>query len=51
MSLLLLFIFLGDDTEFVECCFNDIENKIIFNNEIGVDFEAMVLCKSGIISN
>jgi len=45
------FVFLSDDTEFVEYCFNDIENKVIFNNEIGVDFAVMVLCKSGIISN
>ena len=45
------FIFLSDDIEFVECCFNDIENKVIFNNETGVDFAVMVLCKSGIISN
>ena len=45
------FVFLSDDTEFVEYCFNDIENKVIFNNEIGVDFAIMVLCKSGIISN
>ena len=45
------FIFLSDDIEFVKYCFNDIENKIIFNNEIGVDFAIMVLCKSGVISN
>jgi len=45
------FVFLSDDTEFVEYCFNDIDNKVIFNNEIGVDFAVMVLCKSGIISN
>ena len=45
------FVFLSDDTEFVEYCFNDIENKIIFSNETGVDFAVMILCKSGIISN
>ena len=45
------FVFLSDDTEFVEYCFNDIENKVIFSNEIGVDFAVMILCKSGIISN
>jgi len=45
------FVFLSDDTEFVEYCFNGIENKVIFSNEIGVDFAIMVLCKSGIISN
>jgi len=45
------FVFLSDDTEFVEYCFNDIKNKIIFNNEIGVDFAIIVLCKSGIVAN
>ena len=35
----------------MEYCFNDIENKVIFSNEIGVDFAVMILCKSGIISN
>ncbi|GAF71019.1 unnamed protein product [marine sediment metagenome] len=45
------FVFLSDDIEFVDYCFNDIENKLICNNETGVDFAVMVLCKSGIISN
>ena len=44
-------IFLSDDTEFVEYCFNNIKNKVILNVEIAVGFVVMVLCRSGIVSN
>lgn len=45
------FIFLSDDPEFVECCFEYIENKIISRNSTGIDLAIMSLCEYGIASN
>ena len=45
------FIFLSDDTEFIEKEFNDIENKIISTkNHFGTDLAIMTLCESAILS-
>ena len=45
------FVFLSDDASFVECCFEDIENKYISRNSMEVDLALMSLCKYGIVSN
>jgi hypothetical protein len=45
------FIFLSDDPEYVECCFKDIENKLVSNNEMATDLAIMSLCEYGITSN
>lgn len=45
------FIFLSDDAEFVECCFGNLENKIISRNSMGTDLAIMSLCEYGIVSN
>lgn len=45
------FVFLSDDPEFVECCFKDIENKIISKNDYGTDLAIMTQCEYGIMSN
>ena len=48
---ILFFIFLSDDAGFVECCFEDIENKYISRNSMTVDLALMSLCLYGIVSN
>ena len=48
---ILFFIFLSDDAGFVECCFEDIENKYISRNSMTVDLAIMSLCLYGIVSN
>lgn len=45
------FIFLTDDPEFVEYCFQEVKNKVISNNSIFVDFAVMTWCEYGILSN
>lgn len=45
------FVFLSDDPNYVECCFSQIENKIISRNNVGVDLAIMSLCDAGICSN
>jgi hypothetical protein len=45
------FVFLTDDPEFVEYCFENIHNKIISQNSMFVDFAIMTLCEYGIMSN
>lgn len=45
------FIFLSDDRNFVKYYFEDVKNKIISNNSMGVDFAIMTLCDHGILSN
>ena len=45
------FVFLSDDIGFVECCFENIENKYISRNNMAVDLALMSLCEYGIVSN
>lgn len=45
------FIFLSDDPEYVECCFKDIENKLVSNNDMVTDLAIMSMCEYGIVSN
>ncbi|MBK2340594.1 alpha-1,2-fucosyltransferase [Francisella philomiragia] len=45
------FIFLSDDPEFVECCFESIGNKYISTNSMAIDLAIMSLCEYGIASN
>lgn len=45
------FIFLSDDFTFVECCFENIKNKIISKNSMGIDLAIMSQCEYGIVSN
>lgn len=45
------FIFLTDDPEFVEYCFEETRYKIISNNSMFVDFSIMTKCEYGILSN
>ncbi len=45
------FVFLSDDSSYVECCFENIKNKIISKNSMGTDLAIMSLCQYGIVSN
>lgn len=45
------FVFLSDDSSFVECCFENVENKIISRNSMATDLAIMSLCEYGIVSN
>lgn len=45
------YIFLSDDTEYVEKNFSWVENKTISKNNMYVDFAIMTLCDYGILSN
>jgi len=45
------FIFLTDDPEFVEYCFDNIKNKVISQKSMLVDFSIMTSCDYGILSN
>lgn len=45
------FIFLSDDPEYVECCFEDIHNKLVSNNDMVTDLAIMSLCEYGVVSN
>ncbi|WP_373033601.1 alpha-1,2-fucosyltransferase [Sulfurovum sp.] len=45
------FIFLSDDPAFVECCFKELENKLIPSNTMATDLAIMTLCNYGIVSN
>lgn len=46
-----LFVFLSDDSSYVECCFKNIHNKIISKNSMATDLAIMSLCEYGIVSN
>lgn len=45
------FVFFSNDPEFVEKNFSNLPNKIVSKNSVAVDFAAMTMCNSGIISN
>jgi hypothetical protein len=45
------FVFLSDDASFVECCFENIQNKIVSKNSMATDLAIMSLCEYGIVSN
>jgi hypothetical protein len=45
------FIFLSDDTSYVESCFKEVKPKIISKNSREVDLAIMTICEAGIISN
>jgi Glycosyl transferase family 11 len=45
------FIFISDDTAYVEKLFQHVEPKIISKNSMEVDFAIMTLCDAAIISN
>lgn len=45
------FIFISDDTGFVECCFDHITNKIISKKSMATDLAIMSMCDYGIVSN
>ena len=45
------FVFLSDDASFVECCFDNIQNKIVSKNSMATDLAIMSLCEYGIVSN
>ncbi|HEC58418.1 hypothetical protein LCGC14_0881060 [marine sediment metagenome] len=45
------YIFLTDDPEFVRCCFDEIENKFISEEDLATDLAIMSLCRYGIVSN
>lgn len=45
------FVFLTDDAEFVECCFNNVSNKVISRNSMFVDFTIITMCEYGVMSN
>lgn len=45
------FVFLSDDPEYVECCFSEIENKLVSSNDMVTDLATMTLCEYGIVSN
>lgn len=45
------FVFLSDDGGFVECCFENVKNKIISKNSMATDLAIMSLCEYGIVSN
>jgi hypothetical protein len=45
------YIFLSDDPDYVEDCFEEFGNKLVSRNDMGVDFALMTLCEYGICSN
>jgi hypothetical protein len=45
------YIFLTDDFDYVDCCFNEIKNKYISKESMAVDLALMSSCKYGITSN
>ena len=45
------FIILSDDTNYVKCCFKEINPKIIPESSMEVDFAIMTMCTAGILSN
>lgn len=45
------FIFLSDETSFVERCFENLPNKIVSKNSMATDLAIMSLCEYGIVSN
>ena len=47
----LFFIFLSDDSKYIEQEFRYIENKKISKNTVGVDIAIMASCKNAVVSN
>ncbi len=45
------FVFISDDPDYVECCYDHIKNKYISRNSMQIDLTLMTLCKYGITSN
>lgn len=45
------YIFLTDDPGFVRCCFSEIENKFVSEEDLATDLAIMSLCDYGVISN
>lgn len=45
------FVFLSDDTSYVECCFENYKNKIISKNKMPTDLAIMNLCEYGVVAN
>jgi hypothetical protein len=45
------YIFLTDDSEYVDCCFQHIKNKYISAENMAVDLALMSLCEYGVTSN
>lgn len=45
------FVFLSDDPEYVECCFESVQNKYVSRNGMLTDLALMSLCSYGIASN
>lgn len=45
------FIFLSDDTEWVERTFSSVTDRLVSRNEAGVDLALMTLCDGAILSN
>jgi hypothetical protein len=45
------YIFLTDDPEYVDCCFQSIKNKYISEENMAVDLALMSLCEYGVASN
>lgn len=45
------YIFLTDDPGYVRCCFDEIENKFISEENLATDLAIMSLCRYGIVSN
>jgi hypothetical protein len=45
------YVFLSDDPEYVDCCFQHIKNKYISEESMAVDLALMSLCEYGVTSN
>ena len=45
------YIFLSDDPEYIDCCFQHMKNKYISEENMAVDLALMALCEYGITSN
>jgi hypothetical protein len=45
------YIFVTDDSEYVDCCFQHIKNKYISGESMAVDLSLMSLCEYGVTSN
>lgn len=46
-----IFVFVTDDPGYVECCFEEIPNKVISRKSMATDLAIMSLCEYGIVSN
>ncbi len=45
------YVLLTDDPGFVDCCFDQIDNKVVSKEDLNTDLAIMSLCKYGIVSN